>query len=153
MGTVKVTNIEPIADNGTVTLGGSGDTITVPTGVTTTLTDGVSGDFKMNSGFGSVATAYGVRAWVNFDGTGTPSIRASGNVSSITDNGTGDYTVNFTTTMPDNDYAVTATSGKVSVSQSTALGDEGSGSCRIFTFRNNVNTAIDADLCCVAIFR
>ena len=60
-----------------------------------------SGNFKLNSGYGSVATAYGCRAWVNFNGTGTVAIRASGNVSSITDNGTGDYTVNLTTAMPD----------------------------------------------------
>lgn len=45
------------------------------------------------------------RAWVNFNGTGTVAIRASFNVSSITDNGTGDYTVNFTTAMPDVNYA------------------------------------------------
>jgi hypothetical protein len=45
------------------------------------------------------------KAWVNFNGTGTPAIRASLNVSSITDNGTGDYTVNFTTAMPDANYA------------------------------------------------
>jgi hypothetical protein len=64
-----------------------------------------TGDFQFNSGFGSVATAYGCRAWVNFDGTGTPAIRASGNVSSITDGGTGTYTVNFTTAMPDANYA------------------------------------------------
>ena len=50
---------------------------------------------------------YLCRAWVNFNGTGTVAIRASGNVSSITDNGTGDYTVNFTTAMPDADYACT----------------------------------------------
>jgi hypothetical protein len=48
-----------------------------------------SGDLQMNSGYGSVATAYGCRAWVNFNGTGTVAIRASGNVTSITDNGTG----------------------------------------------------------------
>lgn len=52
------------------------------------------------------APIYGVRAWVSFDGTGTPAIGASGNVTSITDNGTGDYTINFTTAMPDTDYAV-----------------------------------------------
>lgn len=52
------------------------------------------------------APIYGVRAWVNFNGTGTVAIRASGNVSSITDNGIGDYTVNFTTAMPDANYAV-----------------------------------------------
>jgi hypothetical protein len=52
---------------------------------------------------------YGARAWVNFNGTGTVAIRASGNVSSITDNGVGDYTVNFTTSMPDASYAVVGT--------------------------------------------
>jgi hypothetical protein len=46
-----------------------------------------------------------VRAWVNFNGTGTVAIRAAFNVVSITDNGTGDYTVNFTTAMPDADYS------------------------------------------------
>jgi hypothetical protein len=46
------------------------------------------------------------RAWVNFDGTGTVAIRASYNVSSITDNGVGDYTVNFTTAMADANYSV-----------------------------------------------
>jgi hypothetical protein len=46
------------------------------------------------------------RAWVNFNGTGTVAIRASFNVSSITDNGTGDYTVNFTNAMPDVNYSV-----------------------------------------------
>jgi hypothetical protein len=52
------------------------------------------------------APLFAARAWVNFNGTGTVAIRASGNVSSITDNGTGDYTVNFTTAMPDVNYAV-----------------------------------------------
>lgn len=45
------------------------------------------------------------KAWVNFNGTGTVAIRASFNVSSITDNGTGDYTVNFTSAMVDANYA------------------------------------------------
>lgn len=45
------------------------------------------------------------RAWVNFNGTGTVAIRASFNVSSITDNAVGDYTVNFTTAMEDANYA------------------------------------------------
>ncbi len=70
-----------------------------------------SSNFLFNSGYGSAAVAYGCRAWVNFNGTGTVAIRASGNVTSITDNGTGNYTVNFTTAMPDVNYAV-ATSGE-----------------------------------------
>lgn len=52
------------------------------------------------------APIYACRAWVNFNGTGTVAIRASGNVSSITDNGTGNYTINFTTAMPDTYYSV-----------------------------------------------
>lgn len=49
------------------------------------------------------------KAWVNFNGTGTVAIRAAFNVSSITDNGTGDYTINFTTAMPDANYSAFAT--------------------------------------------
>ena len=52
------------------------------------------------------APSYSARAWVNFNGTGTVAIRASGNVSSITDNGTGTYTVNFSTAMSDGNYAI-----------------------------------------------
>ena len=68
-----------------------------------------SGNLKFNSGYGSVATAYGCRAWVNFNGTGTVAISASGNVSSITDNAQGLYTVNMSTAMPNTNYAVTGT--------------------------------------------
>jgi hypothetical protein len=68
----------------------------------------------MNSGYGSDAVAYGCRAWVNFNGTGTVAIRSSGNVSSITDNTTGTYTVNFATAMPDANYSLIATSGGTS---------------------------------------
>lgn len=50
------------------------------------------------------------RAWVNFNGTGTVAIRAAFNVTSITDNGVGDYTVNFTNAMPDANYSLVATS-------------------------------------------
>jgi len=51
------------------------------------------------------APVYACRTWVNFNGTGTVTIRSSGNVSSITDNGTGDYTLNFATALPDANYA------------------------------------------------
>jgi hypothetical protein len=65
------------------------------------------------------APVYACRAWVNFNGTGTVAIRASGNVSSITDNGTGDYTVNFTTAMPDANYSVVVSAD---VGNSTRVG-------------------------------
>jgi hypothetical protein len=63
---------------------------------------------RMREGFNASGSApvYACRAWVNFDGTTSPgTIRGSGNVSSVTRNGTGDYTVNFTTAMPDANYA------------------------------------------------
>lgn len=50
------------------------------------------------------------KAWVNFNGTGTVAIRRAFNVSSITDNGTGDYTVNFTNAMSDASYGICLTS-------------------------------------------
>lgn len=52
------------------------------------------------------APMFACRAWVNFNGTGTVAIRASGNVSSITDNGSGSYTVNFATALQDTNYVV-----------------------------------------------
>lgn len=66
------------------------------------------------------APVFACRAWVNFNGTGTVEIRASGNVSSITDNGTGNYTVNFTTAMPDTSYVVAGSAMK-STSNYTAI--------------------------------
>ena len=64
----------------------------------------VPGNLSFNSGYGSAAVAYGCRAWVNFNGQSTVTIRAQGNVNFITDNGTGDYTINFITAMPDANY-------------------------------------------------
>lgn len=52
------------------------------------------------------APTYFCRAWVRFNGSGTPAITASGNVTSITDNGAGDFTINFTTALPDANYCV-----------------------------------------------
>ena len=84
-------------------------TITLPAATGTAILEDGSNNLQINSGFGSSATAYGVRAWVSIDGTGTVGINASGNVSSITDNGTGQYSVNLTNAMPDINYTVVAT--------------------------------------------
>ena len=64
-----------------------------------------TGNLQFNSGYGSAATAYGCRAWVNFTGNGTVAISSSGNVSSVTDVDVGRYDINFTTSMPDANYA------------------------------------------------
>jgi len=127
MSEVKTNKISP-ATGTAFTLGDSGDTFTVPSGVTLTNNGTATGfsepayaanasastgavnidasdNLQFDSGYGSTATAYGCRAWVNFNGTGTVSIYDSANVSSITDNGTGDYTVNFSNSMPDINYS------------------------------------------------
>ena len=96
---------------GTITTSSGSGTITVPSGVTTTLTDGISGDLKFNSGYGSVATAYGVRVWLRYDQVNNV-VEASGGVSSVADGGAGVYTINFTNTMPDADYALSGWSGR-----------------------------------------
>lgn len=72
------------------------------------------------------APIYAARAWVNFNGTGTVAIRASGNVSSITDNGVGDYTVNFTTAMVDANYCLAGSSKETASSNTriSVLGEE-----------------------------
>lgn len=75
---------------------------------------------RLDGGQAGSAPIFGVRAWVNFNGTGTVAIRSSGNVSSITDNGVGDYTVNFTTALPDANYAVALTAGGIGASDPTA---------------------------------
>ena len=60
------------------------------------------------------------KVWVNFNGTGVVAVRASFNVSSITDNGVGDYTINFATALVDANYAVVASSDSIIASTSVA---------------------------------
>ncbi len=88
-------------------------TLTLPAVTGKAAYTDASDNLQVNSGYGSYATGYVARAWVNFNGTGTVAIRASGNVSSITDNGVGDYIVNFTTAMPDTNYSAACTVGTV----------------------------------------
>jgi hypothetical protein len=117
-----------------------------------------SGNLQFNSGYGSVATAYGCRAWVNFNGTGTVAIRASGNVTSITDNGTGNYTINFTNAMPDTNYSV-ATGGPNGSNGTNItnfnLGATATGSCQVLqsSTGGGGGGSSDSSLACVTIFR
>jgi hypothetical protein len=116
-----------------------------------------SGNFLMNSGYGSVATAYGCRAWVNFNGTGTVAIRASGNVSSITDNGVGEYVVNFTTALADVNYIGVVTAGDYGSAGRSAGGNTNAtrltGSYAIRTLNASQSNSTDCDTVYVAIFR
>jgi hypothetical protein len=99
------------------------------------------------------APVYACRAWVNFNGTGTVAIRASGNVSSITDGGTGTYTVNFTTAMPDANYAVVATSRDAGVNPTFTSASGSTASAALVNTQQPINTNYDANNVSVAIFR
>ena len=110
-------------------------TITLPAATGTAVLEDGSNNLQMNSGFGSSATAYGVRAWVNFTGTGTVAILESGNVSSITDNGTGNYTINFTNNMTDKNYAVNA-------QQAASATSNGAGFVEILGFNNQTVSSV-----------
>jgi hypothetical protein len=114
MSKLKVSTIsDPDNDNTAITVDSSGN-ITVAQNATfsgsvtgiSSYSDSDALDLFNASGS---APVYACRAWCVFNGTSTPSISASGNVSSITDNGTGYYSVNFTTAMPDSNYAASIT--------------------------------------------
>jgi hypothetical protein len=113
-----------------------------------------AGNLKFNSGYGSAATAYGCRAWVNFNGTGTPAIRASGNVSSITDVSAGYYVVNFTTAMPDANYAAVVTTDTYGVH---ILGTVSTSGCQVqIGYVNNTSGGVtlgDVGTICCSFFR
>lgn len=135
MGSVVISG----STSGTVTVSAPAEagtrTLTLPAATGTAILEDGSNNLQMNSGFGSSATAYGVRAWVNFNGTGTVAILESGNVSSITDNGTGNYTVTFTNNMTDKNYAVNA-------QQATTATSNGAGFVEIFGFNNQTVSSV-----------
>jgi hypothetical protein len=118
-----------------------------------------AGDFQFNSGYGSVATAYGCRAWVNVSGATSPgTIRASGNVTSVTKAGTGNYTVNFTTAMPDANYSAVIGLGNDSGSTGAGwwvhrLPTFAAGSCQVLTGRPDNGVYVDAGWISMAFFR
>ena len=114
---------------------------------------------KLDGAQSGSAPIYGARAWCNFNGTGVVAIRASGNVSSITDNGTGDYTVNFTTAMADTNFATVSTGEWTSgltganvstMSQTTSTLSVNYARVRYINFANN---QIDPPLAQLAVFR
>jgi hypothetical protein len=104
------------------------------------------------------APIYACRAWVNFNGTGTVAIRASGNVSSITDNGTGNYTVNFTTAMPDANYAINGFAkrgddlGNIAMVTARNSGTYSTSAVEVLTYQGSW-TLTDFPTVCVTVFR
>jgi hypothetical protein len=104
---------------------------------------------------GSAPLAF-ARAWVNFNGTGTVAIRASYNVTSITDNNTGNYTVNFTTAMPDANYAAVGSGFRAAFSAAEAcesFTNFAVGSVQALFATGSSGVAFDTNAYSVAIFR
>jgi hypothetical protein len=128
-------NLNAYGANGTLYIGNSADRLAIDS----------SGNLKFDSG------------WVNFNGNGTVAIRASGNVSSITDHAAGDYTVNFTTAMPDANYAPQITFGQNGNSNPsyTPIVFELGQSTTSSRLQTNGATGGKADvsIVCVAVFR
>jgi hypothetical protein len=100
---------------------------------------------------------FSCRAFVNFNGTGTVAIRASGNVTNITDNGTGDYTVNLTTAMSDANYTIVSIGGDVNQAGVGTIGLNTSTLPTTSAFRvgatNNAGSFFDNSQMLFAIFR
>tara|TARA_R100001463_G_scaffold54009_1_gene105033 strand:+ start:384 stop:854 length:471 start_codon:yes stop_codon:yes gene_type:complete len=148
------------SSSGTITIAAPAaagtNTLTLPasTGTVATTTSATA----LSTASGS-APSYSARAWVSFNGTGTVAIRGSGNVSSITDNGIGDYTVNFTTAMPDTNYAAIftpqdGTAGTALVGGCTHTKAVGSVKCWAAFVSSTVNkTLYDTDDNNVVIMR
>lgn len=151
----------PITIDGSGTITGASTLATTVASPTLTTPNINSAQFATVSG---TAPIYPCRAWVNFNGTGTVAIRGSGNVSSITDNGTGNYTVNFTSALADSNYAVAIGAGQLnldtvqyaSIHASNANGTatlKSTTQLQLATGRTNTATLIDNAEVNIAIFR
>jgi hypothetical protein len=150
----------PIAINGTGTI----------TGISAGgLPDAIITGAELDGAQTGSAPIYGARAWVNWNGTGSSSsIRGSGNVSSVTDNGTADYTINFTTALPDANYTANFS---ISSDDNGTFGNNGGTNTGVFSnFTSNVlvtptTSAVrvgaswtgagrpNPTYCCVVVFR
>jgi len=142
--------------------------LTLPVGTTGDRPSGTTGQVRFNSSLSQFEgydgsswgqiTSGACSAWVNFDGSGAVPIRSSYNVTSITDNGTGVYTVNFTNALANANYATLCTASKTnsgSNSISAAILEGGTytaSAVQIFTEIAN-GTNVDPDVVCVAVFR
>ena len=162
---IKTVTIQAIADlvsvaDASETVKGIVELATAAEVITGTDTARAVTPASMKAGLNASGNApiYACRAWVNFNGTGTVSILASGNVSSITDNAVGDYTVNLTTALPDANYAVVAMGARsntnddcvIRIAYNVALT---SSAVRLKAAASATLGAVDTGSTCVAFFR
>ncbi|MEY4863806.1 MAG: Rhizobium phage vB RleM [Pseudomonadota bacterium] len=124
-------------------------TLTLPDEAGTVLTNASNIEAQAKTALNATGSApvYGARAWVTFNGS-NGSIVASGNVSGVTRNGVGDYTITFSTAMPDANYAVSAIASR-GASTTRGLGAEmhptvanTASACRIRTFKVDTDPAV-----------
>jgi hypothetical protein len=117
---------------------------------------------RLREGFNASGTApvYACRAWVNFNSIGTLTVRASGNVSSVTDNGVSNYTINFTNAMPDANYAIAGAARITTSVQSANVGYYGTGvvsttqvQIRSIQHGTSGNSYVDCETVSCAVFR
>jgi hypothetical protein len=108
---------------------------------------------QFNDGTGT-QTGTLCRAWVNYKGTATRGINGSFNVSSVTVNGTGDFTFNFTTALADANYSAVGTNSGSTVdgNYSTGIISMTSSAVRMIAFKSGVGNA-DSTYFCVSVFR
>lgn len=118
-----------------------------------------AGLFQFNSGYGSVATAYGCRAWARYTGSRTNPIQGSGNVSSVADAGVGYTIINFAVGMPDAGFTLV---GAAKRNDDPSAGGNNVtfapyafsvGSVRVITIEANLGVGIDVDVVTAAVFR
>jgi hypothetical protein len=149
-----------LTSNGTTWTSAAGSSVTYATSAEaiagTSNTVAIS-PLQLRNGLNASGSApvYACRAWVNFNGTGTVAIRASGNVSSITDNGTGNYTVNFTTAMQDADYVGVFgcnDNGNITTMNYRTSGTKTTASFQVSTVADGAYLA-DNNMAMVSIFR
>lgn len=128
-------------------------TVTIPD-VTAQVAVGRANDVAVKTALNATGSApiYACRAWVNFNGTGTVAIRASGNVSSITDNGVGDYTVNFTTAMQDANYCAIGSCKTYGMAEDYSSPIRTVSAIRVRTGLIS-STNYDVEICSVSVFR
>jgi len=162
MSTVETNLVQPSTGT-TLTLGASGDTVTIPSGATIDASAGTATGFGVADGGVTVAKLSTsateadnvkkrvAKAWVNFSGTGTPAIQEDFNFTSITDNGTGDYTLSFTANMSSANYVAVGTvcassRGVVSITATAA------GTVQVITREGHTGTITDYGETSVLVF-
>lgn len=160
--TATVSRVYQTQNNSQLILGqlsGTGGIVSVQTEAVERLRVAANGQLSaVVPGGSTLFPAFTARAWVNFNGTGTVAIRASGNVTSITDNDVGTYTLNFTTAMPSANYAIMGgatfpgNSIRTAICGPTEGGVRTTTAARVLTANTGTQTLLDSADVMVAVF-